>query len=480
MSDDGLFADDRGEELEALAAIYPELTTHDAAPFSARLSLDVAPLQPLNVRFVPAPPGGDATHAFARLPPLEIEMVLPPGYPHDRPPEVRVATTPAWLPAATLEALRERVPALWEAAGRGAVVFDVLVFLEQEIEAGFNLAAKEGGFHEVDAALRLGLLDFSARAEAAHFARQTFSCGVCLSPRRGAACHRMSRCGHVFCRACLEAFYASCITEGDVDRVRCMAAECGGDGSARGKARRGTVAPAELLRIPLSAELVRRYADLKRKKTMELDKATVYCPREWCGAPARSSKYPKITDLAQMTDSDDLPEKGPPPPPAAADEEKEGAAAAESTKPPADDRLVVCESEECGFAFCRVCLRGWHGEFLRCDAAGPRDTAELSAEEQASADYIRRNTSECPSCLVAVQKSRGCNHMRCFQCRTHFCYICGFWLDPDNPYRHFNERKKGCFNRLWDLQEGDEADGEVLFEGARGFEEAVNEDLGLV
>jgi E3 ubiquitin-protein ligase RNF14 len=485
MSDD-LYADDRREELEALAAIYPELETSKEDPFSARLVLDVAPLEPLNVKFVAAGTsnGRDAAiteHAFSRLPPLEISVALPPGYPYDAPPDVRISTTPAWLPPSTLDALAARVPELWAGAGRAQVVYDVVVALEQEIEAGFRLAGSGGGgggggSYELDAGLRLALLDFSARAERAHFDRMTFVCGVCLAPKKGAACYRMRRCGHVFCRGCIEGFYTSCITEGDIGRVQCMAAECRDD-SARGRSRK-TIPPAELLQIPLARDLVQRYADLKRKKKMELDKTVAYCPRAWCGSPARSSKYPKVTDLAQMTDVDDAPDgrappPPPPPPPPLEGQAKETAGA----KPVVDDRLVVCENEECGFAFCRLCKRSWHGEFLRCGAVGPRDEAELSKEEKASEEYIRRNTSECPSCLCAVQKSRGCNHMTCFQCRTHFCYICGFWLDPDNPYRHFNQKGKGCYNRLWDLEGGDEADGEVDFAGARGWEAAVGDLL---
>ena len=157
MTDD-LYAEDRREELESLAAIYPELVAGPDASFSARLVLDVAPLVPLEVRFVPAPapPGGGggsgpgagdagaASHAFSRLPPLEVSVALPPGTSATG-RRVRLGTTPAWLPAATLDGLAARVPALWEAAGRAAVVYDVVVFLEQEIEAGFGLAAGEAG-----------------------------------------------------------------------------------------------------------------------------------------------------------------------------------------------------------------------------------------------------------------------------------------------------------------------------------------------
>ncbi|KAL1974285.1 hypothetical protein VTN31DRAFT_5845 [Thermomyces dupontii] len=54
----------------------------------------------------------------------------------------------------------------------------------------------------------------------------------------------------------------------------------------------------------------------------------------------------------------------------------------------------------------------------------------------------------------------GCNHMICFQCSTHFCYLCSSWLEEDNPYRHFNTTDSSCYNRLWDLEGGDGIDPE--------------------
>ncbi|KAK1050664.1 hypothetical protein LTR33_014664, partial [Friedmanniomyces endolithicus] len=75
-------------------------------------------------------------------------------------------------------------------------------------------------------------------------------------------------------------------------------------------------------------------------------------------------------------------------------------------------------------------------------------------------------------------KTMGCNHMKCFQCNTHFCYLCGAWLDGDNPYIHFNKQGSPCFQRLWELEEGDE--GQVPgdqrgFAGARGWEQLALE-----
>jgi E3 ubiquitin-protein ligase RNF14 len=132
---------------------------------------------------------------------------------------------------------------------------------------------------------------------------------------------------------------------------------------------------------------------------------------------------------------------------------------------PNTDRLVVCE--DCSLAFCKVCLRPWHGDFVRCIT---REKKELTEEEQASLNYILKNTSPCPTCSVPCQKAYGCNHMTCFQCATHFCYLCGAWLDPGNPYRHFNDPKfKQCFQRLMDGAMGDH--DEIRFAGRRGAEQ---------
>jgi E3 ubiquitin-protein ligase RNF14 len=50
--------------------------------------------------------------------------------------------------------------------------------------------------------------------------------------------------------------------------------------------------------------------------------------------------------------------------------------------------------------------------------------------------------------------------MICFKCKTHFCYLCSAWLDENNPYQHFNERYKGCYMRLWELEAGDGESGD--------------------
>ncbi|EON61536.1 hypothetical protein W97_00751 [Coniosporium apollinis CBS 100218] len=479
--------DEREEELSAITAIFPELVLDEKNPFKATIDLPVAPASPLTVVFpfpvdgapplsnLLTPPGSDnegrkASAAapweirhLSYLPPLRLHIILPAGYPAEKAPQVQLSTSPAWLPKDVTRNLEAECAELWEEYGHGQVVFAYIDYLQQAAERGFDLAERAGGMLEVAQDMKIALLDFDIEAKREKFEQETFDCGVCLEPKKGSSCHRMVRCGHVFCVPCLQDFYNNAITEGDVASIKCLAPDCGKDrrgntaqSTQRKKKRERTLNPSELLQIPLERTAVQRYVELKRKKKLESDKTTVYCPRTWCQGPARSKKYPKVTNLSQIVESDSDSETETPP----KNEPKD--------LPPSADRLRICE--DCNYAFCRVCLSGWHGEFVRC---WPRSNTELTEEEKASYDYIRLHTSPCPTCSSPCQKTMGCNHMNCFQCRTHFCYLCGAWLDAGNPYQHFNQPDKGCYMRLWELEGGDEGNGEVHFDGARGWEAAI-------
>jgi E3 ubiquitin-protein ligase RNF14 len=137
--------------------------------------------------------------------------------------------------------------------------------------------------------------------------------------------------------------------------------------------------------------------------------------------------------------------------------------------------VAICEA--CNFAFCVRCHKSWHGDFVACRAMVPEGSSEISEEELASLRFIRQNTSECPACQSPVVKAYGCNHMTC-SCGTHFCYLCGTWLDPQNPYKHFNKVDEPCYGRLWDMDDGDEGNGAVQFGGARGYEAEFDDDVG--
>lgn len=447
--------DERTEELETLQSIYPELILD--APCAAHIELPVAPTIPLPVRFGAA----QEVHRIAYLPPLRLDIDLAAAYPAEAPPGVKLSTSHSWLPLDTVGSLERQACALWEEYGCMQVLYTYISYLQEAAETSFGLSELT-----LPAIIQNDLLVYSNRMKWELFDKETFDCEVCLEPKKGSVCYRMERCNHVFCVQCLQDYLSNCIEEGDVNNVKCMSTDCG-KMMPNGKKKERLLSPKELLQIPLSLQAVERYAKIKRKKKIEADPTITYCPRSWCQGAMRTDKYPKIKDVREMDDSDSEAEE----PVETPSEEQTTTAASGPEKRfvgiTGMDRLAVCE--DCTFAFCKVCLASWHGDFVRCQ---PRDKSQLTEEEQASLNYIMQNTSPCPTCSVPCQKSYGCNHMTCFQCKSHFCYLCGAWLLPENPYSHFNNPKnKGCYNRLMDMLDGDMGDGQAQFGGARGAEQ---------
>ncbi|KAF2161090.1 hypothetical protein M409DRAFT_28421 [Zasmidium cellare ATCC 36951] len=468
--------DERIEELGSLTAIFPELIIDPTKPFTATLELPITPTTPLLARFMPTVASPTETYADAatngaahiekdvrltQLPPLTLHLDLPEAYPNDAPPQVKLTTQHDWLPKEKLAGLEVEVATLWEEYGHCQILFSYIDYVQQAAERGFDFHQSSDGCLILPAEQESKLVAFAIQKEQETFNKGTYDCGICLEPKKGSACYRMKRCGHVFCRLCLQDFYNNAITEGNVTGVACLDPDCGAldaDGRRMRVKKHRLVHPRELLAMGIEESTVRRYVEMKRKKKLESDKTTVYCPRTWCNGPAKSDKYPPIpADLTTYVDneisddSDDAPDNNDAP------------ANSQDSKKAIDlaDRLAVCE--KCQLAFCRVCYHGWHGQYVRCY---PRNPDELSAEERASYDYIAKHTSPCSYCNAPTSKTHGCNHMHCTQCSTHFCYLCGFYLDPQNPYLHFNTAGTTCYQRLWELEEGD--DGQAPRDG-QGF-----------
>ncbi|ORY10534.1 RWD domain-domain-containing protein [Clohesyomyces aquaticus] len=457
--------DEREEELSTLQSIYPELSIISTSPLVADIDIAVAPVKPLPIVFGSEP----VRYRLSYLPSLRLRITLPAVYPARKPPELALTTTPSWIPNHILRALEDVGRSLWEEYGGMPILFTYISHLQEATETAFGLADSTNTQSlQLPDDWKATLLEFDTTERREKFDQETFDCGICLEPKKGAVCYRMERCEHVFCKVCLQDFYSNAIIEGDVNSIKCLDPGCGKTGDATADRRKNArlLSARELLQIPLGWDMVKRLAEMKRKKKIEADKSIVNCPRKWCQGFARSEKYPKITDATLLeNDPNSEPEEGSEHPAPDADapaksEDKIGKRPGGAST----DRLAICE--DCNLAFCCVCLASWHGDFVYC---GPRKEAELSEEDQASLNFILKHTSPCPTCSVPSQKIHGCNHMTCYQCKTHFCYLCSSWLDPGNPYQHFNnKKKKGCYQRLWDLEEGDGGGDDVRFGGARG------------
>ncbi|EWG48092.1 hypothetical protein FVEG_08006 [Fusarium verticillioides 7600] len=476
--------DPRLIELGSIEAIYPEIRRPDAKdPFTFEVDLPVEPAAPVTVNFpaasAPAHPGlttlGQATEnaqpevdslKVSYLPPLRLRVSLPEGYPTDAPPDIVVSTIPQWLSRETIKRLEDDGPRLWDEIGRDMVAFTYIDHIQRAAEDVFGTISPEGTL-QVDPEHKLAVLDHDIKAKKAAFEKETFDCGVCLDPKKGSKCHRMLDCGHIFCIQCLQDFYNDAINEGNLATVRCLSPNCAKKRAALRDTKKNKVAisPSELLQIGLSEEMVKRYVTLKYKTELESDKNTIYCPRQWCNGAARSKRHkkPEGLEFAETSDAEEEQKE----------QEQEGNSAKSGKRKNKKtfskaNLLAICE--DCGFAFCGQCYQSWHGEFVRC--APRRDKGELSEEEKASLEYLQLHTSPCPTCNAPAQKTHGCNHMICSRCDTHFCYLCSSWLDPVNPYQHYNQLAGGkvtsCYMRLWELEGGDGDDVGLGFVGGRG------------
>ncbi|KAM3517247.1 hypothetical protein NHJ13051_009153 [Beauveria bassiana] len=494
--------DVRRTELETLEAIFPELHRPEGAdsPFTFELEIPVELAEPLTVTFPPVgntidedpasqngyPGAAAAAAAAAALPPpldslqvshlpsISILFNLPDGYPESCPPQVQLKMTSQWLRDETLAQLEEDAPRLWEEMGRDMVAYTYIDHIQRGAEDVFGTIRTDGTL-AVDPEHKLAVLDYDIKAKKAAFDRETVECGVCLDPKKGTSCHKLMDCGHIFCVQCLCDFYGDAIKSGEIITVRCLAPNCAKERASKSPAAsagrptkklKTFISPSELLQIGLSEELVKRYVTLKYKTELESDRNTIYCPRQWCNGAARSKKHkkPQGLELVDVSDNDDEEDE---------DTEvedsikKKGKATTKAKFNPAD---LLCVCDDCGFAFCSRCLQSWHGEFVRC--TGKKTKEELTDEEKASVAYLELHTSPCPTCSAPAQKTHGCNHMVCSRCDTHFCYLCSAWLDPSNPYKHYNMQPNGkvtsCYMRLWELEGGDGNDVGLGFGGGQG------------
>lgn len=431
--------DERSQELGTVAAIYPELVL--TSPVSATYSLPVSPDPPVPVLFGDAPD----LHLISHFPPLDLTFSLPPTYPDSSPPVISISTSPPWLPPATLSRLQAELTALWSDLGHSPIIFTAIDHLTTAASTAFNLPSLP-----LPAPLQPPLLAFNTTTKTAIFNASTYTCPICLEPKKGTQCHRLLSCTHVFCLPCLKDYFTTMITEGHISSVICSSPSCHPPPSST---LPPTLPPSELQAIGLPPPLITRYITLKQKSVLETDPTTVYCPRQWCQSPSRESLTLLTVTMTAQNTSFYLPPYGTPlssssTPPSA------------PTPPVELQKLQICT--RCTFAFCRVCTAGWHGDLTICRAKD----APLTAEEEANVQYLKEKTTQCPHCGCPVLKSMGCNHMVC-RCLTHFCFLCSAYLPPGQPYAHFNTRGGSCYMRLWEGEDGD-GEGEGVGMGVEG------------
>ncbi|KAJ2427978.1 hypothetical protein GGF41_001510 [Coemansia sp. RSA 2531] len=346
--------------------------------------------------------------------PIQLSFSLPALYPLVDAPQISLSC--CWLSAEALECIAGRMTEIWRIE-QGMCVLDSYVNMLR-----YDLLTMDT--IKIDTAAVQEVVAYNASRRHELFELQTFTCLICMEQQSGKHCVELA-CSHVHCVECLRGYWSMLIDEGSVWLVQCPFPGC-------------QASKADDLSRVLSPEQVQRYTMLSDQRRVDMDSSHfAWCPREGCG--------------------------------------KWGA------RDTTNNKLCICP---CGYAFCVCCRRVWHGtsycaidsrikvmeEYRRAleDGVGlaelerqyGKDVLEGMLEKEEaegeSEKFIAAMSQACPTCSVRIVKAYGCNHMKCTQCNTHFCYICGARIGLSDPLGHFRLAGTACYMMLLEGVLGDQ------------------------
>lgn len=100
----------------------------------------------------------------------------------------------------------------------------------------------------------------------------------------------------------------------------------------------------------------------------------------------------------------------------------------------------------CKGEYCIVCKKQIFGlgHEINCEIK------KMQIDDKENLKWIEENTAVCPNCLVRIEKSKGCNHLNCPRCRTHFCFLCSMKIDEFSPIEHYMIPNTKCFQKYID------------------------------
>ncbi|EDK44723.1 hypothetical protein LELG_02902 [Lodderomyces elongisporus NRRL YB-4239] len=453
------FEDFRIQELESCAAIYDNFVV-DACKFQGSISIPIETTS--TVLNLVSRTNGKETIVSSRnvhyLHPIELKVSLVDGYPEQNPPLLELH----WPDLSDKEDdICRDLLQIWQDY-KDQVVFSMLDHIFHSLE---NYIPNSINVTELDE--YLALVDNDRKCLQAKFDCTTFTCEICQSDLKGAHCTRLEDCQHVFCNECLRDYFASHITEGSIDKVHCPNFECtkkyiktkeevlkletwmmnneNEKVSDIVKTLLIPPIPPTVLESLLSKDLVERYLTLFKNAQYELIGRLL---------PNRLVKCPRI-GCEESIFREEL-----------------------------NERLVVCA--KCRYAFCNDCRMSYHARFKPCKKTAenapyggipvedletynslPQGSNErkilnakfgmkriLKAVEEFEMDQLFESLikqggdiRKCPSCEAVIEKTEGCNRMKCSECLTCFCFHCGSQIE--NHYGHFTDPTSPCYKLLF-------------------------------
>jgi hypothetical protein len=210
---------------------------------------------------------------------------------------------------------------------------------------------------------------------------ETFLCQICYDYAPVSTAFALSTCGHTFCEACMTNYLEFKIKEGQVYP------KCFFENAEEKTACKADIAVDDV-RVLVSDAVWQKYNKFKFNREHELARQCPYC------------------DHSQICAGSDDPE---------------------------------CVCEACQREFCFV-----HSSAHQGRSCAEYDKKMLAVEKLNNA-LISKISKPCPGCQNNVEKTGGCNQMKCVVCNTSFCWICLQVIDDSVFPEHFQWwNVRGC------------------------------------
>jgi len=221
--------------------------------------------------------------------------------------------------------------------------------------------------------------------------RRTYLCYICYSKKPVEEGFRLSTCGHLFCRECIQGFLENKIINGQV-APRCFYLE--NDEKACGQ----PIAEEDIMQI-VSETVWKKYEKFKANQGNANSRQCPFCDHTQTGDP----EHP----------------------------------------------MMVCD--KCGREYCFTHSNA-HDSSMTCEEYELSVAKETKMNEMAL-HQMGDNVKPCPQCKFMIIKNGGCNHMKCVKCQCSFCWLCMEIIEDEELPLHYKDPTSGCHGKQFEGME---------------------------
>lgn len=224
--------------------------------------------------------------------------------------------------------------------------------------------------------------------------REEEECSICCLPITE---NIIVPCNHMFCNDCWTQYLHDKITNGQVHGIVCPQFAC------------YRLVPIHIVEKLVSRDMASKYLQYDIKAFVDSNPTIRWCPHPGCGQ-AVQKPHDEEHVLSPLTDQRTVDELS------------------ETTS----SYMVHCGNDHyfcwnCGeFAHAPCTCKEWSDwlkkvQFMTKKIGG---MSSSQVEEAASNQWISVNSKPCPNCNTSIEKTEGCNHMKCWKCKHGFCWMC--------------------------------------------------------